>query len=124
MRRRVHFEQILLELSPRCVEKLLRLRNALLCLKENFIKVTHIGNLEALAHEGIANFLDAISVASSGAENNEVSNLGDVVLLEILEVGQSLASGDSKEHLLHALHLFLSDSTSNKLQGALNLVDA
>ena len=80
----------------------------------------HVGNFEALAHERVANLLNALLISASSAEYNQVGDFFLTILNEGLEVSKGLSAGDSEEHFFHALHFVVLDGTSDELQGAIH----
>ena len=80
----------------------------------------HVGNFEALAHERVANLLNALLISASSAEYNQVGDFFLTILNEGLEVSKGLSAGDSEKHFFHALHFVVLDGTSDELQGAIH----
>jgi hypothetical protein len=98
----VHLVEVLLELVGRGGEELPGLADLIVGLVCAFSKGLEVGDLEALTHKGVTDSLDLVSTLAHRLEDNEVSDLLDIVLLEGSEVGECLSSGGSEEHLSHS----------------------
>lgn len=98
--------------------EILALLDVLLDFAALVVQLVHVGNVEALAHEGVADLLDSVIVATSSAEDHKVCSLLDLILGIWLEVGEGKTAGRAEKHLLHALSLLVSDSASEEREAS------
>lgn len=64
--------------------------------------------------------MNALLVATSSTEDDDIGDFLDAVLVELLEVSKSLTTSDSEKHLAHAVLLVVLNGSSDKLESAIH----
>lgn len=111
--------EVVFELVDGHLVEILALLDVLLDLAALVVQLVHVCNVEALAHEGVADLLDSIIVATSSAEDDKVGSLLDFILGVGLEVGEGKTACRAEKHLLHAFSFLVSDSASEEREASL-----
>jgi len=111
---RVLFVKVILELTNGDIVQTLALLDLAFDVHAHVVELVHVGYVEALAHKRVADLLDALVVASSTAEDDQIGSLLLLVLRIAVEMGQGESAGRAEKHLLHALHLFVLDGTGEE----------
>ena len=69
-----------------------------------------------MAHERVANSLNAVFGLAHLLEDDEVGDFASTILVELLEVSQSLTSRGSEKHSSHTVRFTIFDCASNELK--------